>query len=125
MKDTAHTGASETRTSEQALRQSEEFYRTIVEQVAENIFVVDLDTGRILEANAAFRRSLGYTPEELRRLTLYDIVAHDRESIDRNISRVMEEGRYFIGERKYRRKDGSLMHVEANIGTISYEGKEA
>ena len=125
MKDTAHTRASETQTSEQALRQSEEFYHTIVEQVTENIFVVDLDTGRILEANAALRRSLGYTPEELRRLTLYDIVAHDRESIDRNISRVMEEGRYFIGERKYRRKDGSLMHVEANISTISLEGREA
>jgi hypothetical protein len=39
--------------------------------------------------------SLGYTAEELKRMTLYDIVARDQESVDRNIERVMEEGRAF------------------------------
>ncbi len=49
---------------------------------------VPLKTKRILEANPTFYRSLGYTAEEIRRLTPYDIVTHDRQSIDRNAERI-------------------------------------
>jgi PAS domain S-box-containing protein len=111
--------------AEERLREREELYRNVVEQAAENIFLFDPYTGQILEANASFHQSLGYEAEELRRLTLYDIVAHDRESIDRNIRLVLEEGRHAIGERRYRRKDGSLIDVEVNAGAIAYGGRPA
>jgi PAS domain S-box-containing protein len=93
--------------AEERLRESEELYRNVVEQAAENIFLMDPYTKHILQANASFHHSLGCEAEELRRLTLYDIVAHDQESIDRNVQRVLDEGRLSIGERCYRRKDGS------------------
>ncbi|HEU4846646.1 MAG TPA: PAS domain S-box protein [Rubrobacteraceae bacterium] len=110
---------------EAALRQSEELYRTVVEQAAENIFLVDVETRRVLEANAALRRSLGYTPEEFQDLTLYDIVAHDRQSVDQNTQRILEEGQRYLGERRYRRKDGSLVDVEVSASAIYYDGGEA
>lgn len=109
---------------EEALRQSEELYRTVVEQAAENIFLVDVETKRVVEANAALRRSLGYTPEEFKDITLYDIVAHDRESIDLNVERILAEGHRFIGERRYRRKDGTLAYVEVNVSAVPYGGRE-
>jgi PAS domain S-box-containing protein len=93
--------------AEERLRESEELYRNVVEQAAENIFLMDPYTKHILQANASFHHSLGCEAEELRRLTLYDIVAHDQESIDRNVQRVLDEGCLSIGERCYRRKDGS------------------
>src|SRR5829696_7286106 len=111
--------------AEQKLRESEELYRNVVEQAAENIFVLVPFTGRILQANASLHHSLGYEAEELRRLTLYDIVDHDQESIDRNVQRVLDEGRHFIGERQYRRKDGSLINVEVSAGAIAYGGRPA
>jgi PAS domain S-box-containing protein len=111
--------------AEEALRQSEELYRSVIEQAAENIFIIDPYTKRILEANAALQHSLGYAPEELKSMTLYDIVAHDRASIDNNISRILAQKRYFVGERKYRRKDGSLVTVEVNVSAVTYGGKEA
>lgn len=114
---------SERRRAEEALRQSEALYRTVVEQAAENIFLVDTETGRILEFNAALGNSLGYTPEDLSRMTLYDIVAADRESVDRNIQRVLEYDSYFIGEREYRRRDGSLISVEVGASVIYREGR--
>jgi PAS domain S-box-containing protein len=110
---------------EEALRHSEELYRTVVEQAAENIFLVDAQTMRIVEANAALGRSLGYSPEELKEMSLYDIVAHDRESIDLNVERIFAEGRRFIGERRYRRKDGSLVDVEVSASAIFHGGAEA
>ena len=115
----------ERQNAQEALSRSEELYRTVVEQAAENIFIVDIMTRRILEANAAFYDSLGYTPGELKAMTLYDIVAHDRESIDRNIQRIVQEGQRSIGERQYRRRDGSLADVEVNTRAISYGGREA
>jgi PAS domain S-box-containing protein len=76
--------------AEEKLRESEELYRNVVEQAAENIFLMDPYTKHIFQANASFHHSLGYEAEELRRLTLHDIVAHDQESIDRNVQRVLE-----------------------------------
>ena len=89
---------TERKEAEQRLRESEELYRSVVEQAAENIFLVDAETGRVIQANAALHRSLGYSPEELKRMTLYDIVAHDRETINRNIEHILEYGSRFIGE---------------------------
>ncbi len=110
---------------ELALRQSEALYRTVVEQAAENIFVVDVETREILEANASLGRSLGYTEEELQNMKLYDIVDHDRESVDENIERILSSGRFFIGERVYRRKDGTSVDVEVTVSSISYQGRSA
>jgi PAS domain S-box-containing protein len=64
--------------SEEAIRQSEQLYRTVVEQATEYISLVDVETKRIVGSNPAFREALGYTEEELGHMTLYDIVAHDR-----------------------------------------------
>jgi PAS domain S-box-containing protein len=110
---------------EEALKESEELYRTVVEQAAENIFLVDVETKRVLEANAALRRSLGYEPEEFKDMTLYDIVAHDRQSVDQNTQRILEEGQRYLGERRYRRKDGSLVDVEVSASAIFYGGAGA
>jgi PAS domain S-box-containing protein len=116
---------TERKHQEEALRQSEALYRTVIEQAAENIFLVDAKTRRVLEANDALHRSLGYTAEELKEMTLYDIVAHDQESIDVNIERIMDEKQHSLGERQYRRKDGSLADVEVNVSAVPYDGGKA
>ncbi|MDQ3286329.1 MAG: PAS domain S-box protein, partial [Actinomycetota bacterium] len=109
--------------SEEALVQSEERYRAVVEQAAEGIFLFEVATGDILESNAAFKEMLGYATEELLSMKIYDLIAHDRESIDRNIQRILDEGSRFMGERRYRCKDGSLVDVEVTASLISYGGK--
>lgn len=107
------------------LRESEERYRAVVEQAAEGIFLVDADTRRVLEANAAYQNLLGYTSEEILRLTLYDLVPYPRKSMDCYVERVLERMSYVSGERRHRRKDGSLVDVEVSANLISYGGREA
>jgi PAS domain S-box-containing protein len=115
---------TERKEAEKKLRENEELYRSVVEQAAENIFLVDIGTKRIVQANAALHRSLGYSTEELRQLTLYDIVAHGQEDIERNVRHILAEGQLFIGERQYRRKDGSPIDVEVSASAIPYAGKQ-
>jgi PAS domain S-box-containing protein len=106
------------------LRESEERYRAVVEHATEGIFLCDAATGYILESNAAFRELLGYNAEELQSMKVYDLIAHDREGIDSNIRLVLEEGSRYLGERRYRRKDGSLVDIEAAASVISYGGRQ-
>src|SRR5919106_3295431 len=115
---------TERKQAEEALRQSEALYRTVVEQAEENIFLVDAKSRRVLDANDALLRSLGYTHDELKEMTLYDIVAHEQESVDLNIRRILVEGHRFLGERQYRRKDGSLADVEVNVSAVPYNGEK-
>jgi PAS domain S-box-containing protein len=110
--------------AEEDLKQSEELYRTVIEQATENICLVDVETRRIVESNTAFREALGYTEDELHHMTLYDVVAHDRKSIDLNIQRTVQARSAFAGERKYRRKDGSLLDVEASASIILRGARE-
>ena len=110
--------------NEEALRQSERLYRAVIEQATENIFLVDVETKRIVESNPAFQRTLGYSEAELRRMTLYDVVVADRESIDTNVRRVLERKSPFVGVRKYRCKDGSIVDVEVSASIISRDGRE-
>ena len=86
---TSSRDVSDHRRAEEALRHSEQLYRAVVEQTAENIFIVDAETKNILEANDAVHRSLGYAADELQNMTLYDIVAHAPESVDNNIRHIL------------------------------------
>jgi diguanylate cyclase (GGDEF)-like protein/PAS domain S-box-containing protein len=112
------------REAEEALRESEERYRMVVEQSAESMWLFDPDTKQVLESNTTFQEMLGYTADELRRMTNYDFVAHSREDIDSAVQRVVQERRGFFGERKYRRKDGTVLDVEVSGTVIPYRGRE-
>ena len=111
--------------AEKDLQESEERFRSVVERTTDGVFMVDLDTNTILESNAALQNMFGYTPEELTGMKLYDIVAEDRESIDQNTQRLKEEKSLFIGERRYRHKDGSLLDVEVSASVVPFKDGEA
>ncbi len=116
---------TERRRTEEALRGSEERYRAVVEQSAEGIYLVDAQTRRVLETNPSLQKMLGYTAGELRGMELYDLIAHPPEDVDYNLRRtLLREGNRFVGERRYRRKDGSVVDVEVGVSVISYGGKE-
>ena len=110
--------------AEERLRQSEERYRAVIEQTIEGIYLIATDTRRIVESNAAFENMLGYTEEELRGMHVYDFVAHEREDIDSTFQSILNEGKRLIGERRYRRKGGSIVDVETSANVISYGDRE-
>lgn len=115
---------TERKQTEEMLRQSEEIYRAVVKQIADAIYLIDLETRYLLESNPAFQRLLGYTPEELKELTIYDLVAHEKENINYHIEQVISQIEHFHGERKLRRKDGTLLDVEVTANLITYAGRK-
>ena len=115
---------TERKRTEEALRRSEQRYRAVVEQTIDGIYLGDADTRRVLESNAAFQRMLGYTADELRGKHIHDFVAHDPENVDAVFQSVLDRGFRSIGERRYRRKDGTVVHVETGATVISYGDRQ-
>jgi PAS domain S-box-containing protein len=109
--------------SETVRRQAEQRYRAVVQQTTEGIYLLDAQTKRIIESNAAFQKLLGYTADEADRLTAYDIVNHPRESIDQRVAETVALGHSAKGERQYKRRDGSGVDVLANASVITFDGK--
>jgi PAS domain S-box-containing protein len=72
---------------EEALKESEERYRAVMEQSVEAIYLYDVQTKRVLESNEAFRRMMNYAEEELIGRQIYDFIDHDKEDIEANIRR--------------------------------------
>src|SRR5262249_8324131 len=68
---------SDRRKAEDALRASEERWRKLFENSAAGIVLTAVD-GHHLAANLTFQKMLGYTEEELQRLTAFD-VTHDED----------------------------------------------
>jgi len=109
---------------EAALRESEERYKAVVRQASEGIFLVNAASKKIVEANNAYCKLLGYTSQELLQLTLYDIVADKRELIETDLERILTEKIDFVREARHLTKDGSKVHVEVSISLITYGGGE-
>jgi PAS domain S-box-containing protein len=101
------------------LKASEERYRAVIEQSLDCIFLADIKTKRILDANRSFRKTLGYSAEEIEGLTLYDFVAHEPAEIDKKCEEIVEKGALFLYERNYRHKDGSTIPLEISVSVIS------
>ena len=102
----------------------EERYRAVVEQAAEGILLVDVSTKRVLDANTTYQGLLGYSPEEMPYLTLYDLVPYSREDTDSYVGSLLDQGRYVSGGREHRRKDGSLIDVEVSANVIFDAGRK-
>lgn len=110
--------------AEAALRESEERYRAVVEQAADGLYLADVQTLRIVGTNPSIRKMLGYSVEELQAMEAHDLVGLSREEVASSLQRTLEGGQSLLGERKYRRKDGTFIDVEVSASGITYGGRQ-
>jgi formate hydrogenlyase transcriptional activator len=110
---------TERKQAEAALRKSEERWRSVYENSAIGVALTGLN-GRFLAVNRAYEKMLGYTEEELRKLTFLEITEGDyRDANWELISELLDGKRQqFQIEKQYRRKDGTLRWVSNNVSLV-------
>ena len=104
---------------EEALRQSEEKYRSILEQMEDSYYEVDL-RGNFTFVNDACCRDLGYSREELIGMNFNRVVpSEDLTPVFDNFNQVYRTGEPNRGfSHMVKRKDGTIGYAEANISLI-------
>jgi two-component system, sensor histidine kinase and response regulator len=107
------TDITDLRETEEALRESEERFRGTFENAAVGVAHTDA-TGRFLRVNEKFAAIIGYSREELLQKTFHDITHPDdlAASIEQFTMLMRGETPDFGLEKRYLRKDGSVVWVE-------------
>jgi PAS domain S-box-containing protein len=105
---------------EESLRESEANYRHLFEYANDSIFIIDLSTSRILDANQNAARRLGYTRKELLKLRTRDIDAPVPEDRQKLINQHLQATGSIIFEHALRRKDSTEIPVEISSRIIEY-----
>jgi PAS domain S-box-containing protein len=100
--------------AEELIRHNETKYRSLFEQASDAIMLVDFK-GTLLNVNESMCKMLGYRKEELIHLNVAQILdPHELERAPLHFDTLVTGGQVFH-ERQMVHKDGSLIHVEANV----------
>ena len=107
------------------LRENQKKYQTLFSRSTDAIFVSDME-GRFIDVNDEACRCLGYTSEELLRMSAREvdpgILDEDRFT---DLLELLNDGKRVTRESVHRRKDGSTFPIEVHLGKIKILGQDA
>jgi PAS domain S-box-containing protein len=105
---------TERKHAEEALRASEERFRTFVNH-ASDAFMLHDNNGTILDVNRQACESLGYSRDELIGMTSLDFDPDVSPAMREGIRARLDTGKSLSFETRHRRKDGSVFPVEVRV----------
>src|SRR5579871_225695 len=105
--------------AEENLRRSEQRWRAVFENSAIGVALTDM-TGRFVATNSAYQQMLGYSEEELKKMTFLELTLEDDRQRDWALVTELTDGKrsQFQIEKRYRRKDGRLIWVSNNVSLV-------
>lgn len=109
---------------ERELKNSEERYRMLFEMESDAIFLIDNDSGSIIDCNLAAQALYGFSREELLALRNVDLSA-EPELTRRATEKAADETPSLlrIALRRHRRRDGTAFPVEIAVRCFSIHGR--
>ncbi len=103
-------------------KRREEEYRTVIQASTDGFWIAD-SSGRILDVNEAICRMLGYSRDELLRMSIADIdVDESSEEVALRLRELMRTGNALFQARR-RCKDGTVIDVEISVLFVAALGE--
>jgi PAS domain S-box-containing protein len=116
---------TERKAMEDALKKSEIKYRTLFEGASDAIYLIDPETGQILDCNNAAVQMDGYNIDELKKMRVRDLhPEEDHAVLAEKFGSVMDVGHgYYLTGLQHVGKDGGMIPVEVNATTVEISGR--
>ena len=115
---------TERKRSERALKESEEKYKELFEAESDALFLIDNETGNIIESNMAAEKLYGYTKKELAKKKNTDLSAEsDKTKMVTENTSPNKEDVVFIPLRYHKKRDGTHFPVEITGRFFKWKGK--
>jgi len=108
-----------------ALRESEARFRVLFEQAAVGVAEIQSDSGKFLRINQKYCDIVGYSQDEMRQLDAQTITHPDDLQADLDHMAALKAGsiREYSMEKRYCRKDGSLVWVNLTVSPTWQPGE--
>ena len=117
---------TEQKQAEKELKESELRLRTLFEQAAVGVSLIETKTGRYIDINQKYCDLLGYTKTEMLNLTFQNISYP--EDIEENVTnnKLLIEGKIseFTIEKRLVRKDGEIIWINLTVSPLWKPGEE-
>jgi PAS domain S-box-containing protein len=113
---------------EAALRESEERYRQLFEKAGEAIYILQTDDARlggILELNTRACAMHGYTFDELKAMSVAELIAPESADYQRDRIERVRAGEWVEFDAVHVRKDGTRFPVEGTAGPLDVGGRRS
>jgi two-component system, cell cycle sensor histidine kinase and response regulator CckA len=101
------------------LGHSEARFRSLFEKAAIGMAFIDMD-GHPFEMNLTFKRMLGYTDDELARMTIHDMTYPDDVESDAGLYKLLIDGErdYYQIKKRYVRRDSKLIWGRLTVSLV-------
>lgn len=118
--------ALEKNETSQALTNAKEHYAQLFNSTQDGLVTVTFE-GKILDFNASFQRMVGYSMEELRKMSFWDLTPEKWHSMEEKIVKKQVIGRGYsdLYEKEYKRKDGTIIPIEVSAYLSKDSGGKA
>ncbi|TRZ98818.1 MAG: PAS domain S-box protein [Rhodocyclaceae bacterium] len=100
------------------LQSERDFFSALLQQSSDGVFLFSPDDLAIREVNPSLCKMLGYERNELLAMKVGDLVELSPEEIRENVSQVMQLKILPIGERTYRKKNGTPVDIEVSASLV-------
>jgi PAS domain S-box-containing protein len=105
-----------------ALHESESRYKTLFEQNPVPMLIYELNSLMILTVNQALTAQYGFSRQEALALNLNDLCLESEKEAVANQSKQLQ-GQSYTSEWHHRKKDGTLLTIEAYSNEFLYQGR--
>ena len=110
--------------AEEVREKSERTVRAILDGAIDGILLAEAATGRLVNANPAMCRMLGYSREEIERLSVADIHPPDRlEYVSTEFEKQLRGETILARDIQVTRKDGSVFLADVNSSPLELDGR--
>ena len=116
----------ERKRAEIEVKESEEKYRILFNYDPNSLFMVEMDSARILDLNRAATKAYEYDREELLGMSLFDLLyTDDAKQLSKELGCLAKEGDYvFVSKLQARRKDSGHFYIDFHARVGKFRARE-